>query len=511
MALEFEEFATATVGAPGRGVRARARGPSGRSGTGSVASSRARGGPARGQRAPRPRAWTPTAVLALALAFLGTLAAPRPAAAQDPDQDLPEGVQLKLVYETRYRDRLAIQPFTGRETDPAVEEVHRIVQRDLDYSDRFEMMFTIPERLQQGPLDYAALNSLGIVYLLTGSIEPMDGGGYGLRLALHDVVYGSVREIRHFALPAMDDAGFRMAVHAASDEVVRWATGEPGIAATRIALTRLNRDGRHELLMVDSDGENLRSLHVEESIYSPTWSPDGSRIAYGETNYVDSDRIIEREIDTGRTRTLTERGLPAQTPAYAPGGDRLAMGLWIDGGMEIHDFDVRQYCCLRRLSRNSRIDMHPSYSSDGRRLVFQSDRLGNPHIFVMPADGGSATLITPFETGASSFYFGPEWSPTSSQVVFSGRSRGVNQVMYANADRPGGPVQQITAEGRSEDPSWAPDGRHIVFSGVRNDGMGLYVIDLVTGRIRPLVTGGRYRMPDWSPVLEAATSPTVAP
>jgi TolB protein len=447
---------------------------------------------------------------ALAMGLPGAVLAPRSVAAQDPQQDLPKGVQLKLVYETRYRDRLAVQPFTGQGTGQAVEEIHRIIQRDLDYSDRFEMMFDLPERMRQGPPDYGALNSLGMVYLVTGSVEPNEGG-YGLRMALHDVVYGSVKEIRLFALPALNAPGFRMAVHAAADEVVRWATGEPGIAATRIVLTRLNRDGRHELLMVDADGENLTSLHVEESIYSPTWSPDGARIAYGETNYVDSDRIIERDVTSGRTRTLTERGLPAQTPSYSPDGGRLAMGLWIDGGMELHDFDVRQYCCLRRLSRNSKIDMHPSYSADGRRVVFQSDRLGNPHIFVMDAQGGSATLITPFESGQSSFYFGPEWSPTSSQIVFSGRSRGVNQVMFANADRPGGAVQQITAEGRSEDPSWAPDGRHIVFSGVRDDGMGLYVIDLVTGRIRPLVTGGRYRMPDWSPVLEQASSLTVTP
>jgi TolB protein len=96
--------------------------------------------------------------------------------------------------------------------------------------------------------------------------------------------------------------------------------------------------------------------------------------------------------------------------------------------------------------------------------------------------------------------------------VFHGRSRGgVFQIMVAEANRPGGPVQQITSEGRSEDPSWAPDGRHIVFSGVREDGMGLYVIDLVTGRIRPLVTGGRFRMPDWSPSQLNASTLTAAP
>ena len=420
-------------------------------------------------------------------------------------QEMPKGVQLKLVYETQYRDRVAVQPFGGA-AGRVADEVHRVLQRDLDYSDRFDMMVSIPQRMRQGTGDYRAWNDLGVVYLVTGSVEP-SGSGYGFRVALHDVVYGSVKEIRQFQLPPLDDPAFRMAVHAVSDEVVRWATGEPGMAATRIALTRLRPDGRHELLLVDSDGENLERIHVEESIYSPTWSPDGARVAYVETDYVESDRVVERELRTGRTRTLTERGLPASTPSYAPDGNRLALALWQDGGNEVYDYSVEAYCCLRRLSRRSRIDMHPSYSPDGRRLVFQSDRLGNPHVFVMPSDGGEAVLITPFEMGGPGYFTSPEWSPTGSQIVFHGRSRGgIFQVMVANADRPGGPVQQITSAGRSEDPSWAPDGRHIVFSGVRDDGMGLYVIDLVTGRIRPLVTGGRFRMPDWSPRLRTASS-----
>ncbi len=451
----------------------------------------------------------PALTFALTLLALATLLLPRPSAAQVPDTARPRGVQLKLVYETRYRDRLAVQPFTGPGLGRVADEVHRIVQRDLDYSDRFEMLVRIPLTLQQGAPDYPAWNSLGVVYLVTGALERTESG-YGFRVALHDVVYGAIKEIRLFELPEMDASGFRMAVHTVSDELVRWAMGEPGIAATRIALTRLRGDGSHELLIVDSDGENLRRLQVGESIYSPTWSPGGDALAFSETNYVDSDRIVELDLARGRTRTVTEQGVPAQTPAYSPDGRRLAMGLWIDRGMEIYDYDLARDCCSRQLTRQPRrIDMHPSYSPGGGRIAFQSDRLGNPHIFAMPADGGEAVLITPFETGGPGYYTSPDWSPRNSQLVFHGRSSGgVFQVMVANADRPGGPVQQITAEGRSEDPSWAPDGRHIVFSGVRDDGEGLYVIDLVTGRIRPMVTGGRYRMPDWSPVLGRAATLT---
>ena len=427
-------------------------------------------------------------------------------AAQVADTTLPKGVQLKLVYETQYRPRVAVQPFSGAGGDPAVEEAHRIIQRDLDYSDRFDMLFRIPESLLEGS-EYSRWNDLGVVYLVTGGMERSDAG-YRLRLALHDVVYGSVKEIRQFDLPTLDAPDFRMAVHAVSDEVVRWATGEPGMAATRIALTRHLGDGTYELLLVDSDGENMERVDAHLRLYSPTWSPDGSRISY---QYGDEqlNSLVERNLRTGQVRRLTDPQILAQTPSYAPGGQKLAMALWVDRGMEIHEYDVERDCCLRRLSRQARIDMHPSYSPDGGRIAFQSDRLGNPHIFTMPASGGDAVLVTAFEVGGAGYYTSPAWSPRGNQIVFHGRSRGgVFQIMIADANRPGAPVQQITSQGRSEDPSWAPDGRHIVFSGVREDGMGLYVIDLVTGRIRPLVTGGRYRMPDWSPALMRASSLT---
>jgi TolB protein len=467
-------------------------------------------GPAHVRRAGSGGAARRLAARAVVAATLAALAGP----AALVGQDLPRGVQLKLVYETQYRPRVAVQPFTtvgtgstaGSALATVAEDVHRIVQRNLDYSNRFDMLLNIPERLRGGTVEYGPWNALNVVYLVTGSVEAQAGGGYGLRLALHDVVYGSIKEIRQFPLPAATHPDFRLAVHAASDELVRWATGERGIAATRIATARQLADGRYELLVVDSDGENLRRVHSAEMIYSPVWSPDGARMAYNEADESGHHRVVERNLATGAVRVIAQREGPAQTPSYSPNGQKLAMALWSGNGrMDLYEYDLARNCCLRRISQRSRIDMNPSYSPDGRRIVFQSDRLGNPHIFAMPADGGEAVLITPFEPGGPGYFTSPVWSPTGSQVVFHGRSRGgVFQIMVADANRPGGAVQQITSQGRSEDPAWAPDGRHVVFSGVRDDGMGLYIIDTITGRIRPLVTGGRFRMPDWSPALEDA-------
>jgi TolB protein len=143
-------------------------------------------------------------------------------------------------------------------------------------------------------------------------------------------------------------------------------------------------------------------------------------------------------------------------------------------------------------------------------MAFNSDRLGQPHIYVMPAGGGDTELISPFVYGEPGYYTSPDWSPTGSLVAFHGRSRGNFQIMVADADAPAALVRQVTADGVSEDPSWAPDGRHVVFSGRRDSGRGLYVIDSSTGRLRSLVLGGDLLVPDWSPTLVRASALALA-
>jgi TolB protein len=297
-----------------------------------------------------------------------------------------------------------------------------------------------------------------------------------------------------------------MAVHALSDEVVRWITQTPGIAATRVAYTRQNGGMSYDLILMDADGFGVRRIAgFGGQLYSPTWSPDGRRILY---TINDPDRggwqLIERDVTSGSQRTIRPGGELLMTPTYARDGNRIALATWRNGDMDIIEYDIQQQCCAKPLAEGRGDNLSPVYSPDGRRLGFVSTSLGRAGIYVMPAAGGSPTLLTPFVRGQASEYQGPSWSPSSSKIAFHGHWNmrvGNYQIMVADADRPGGQIEQITARGDSEDPSWAPDGRHLVYTSVGDGPAGLYVIDAETKERRPLAPGGNLRMAEWSPRL----------
>jgi TolB protein len=440
------------------------------------------------------------------LSLLALLLLATPVMAQEP----PPGVELATRYTVRHKIALAVRPFLApASASQAAAQMHQIVQRDLDFSDRFTVM-PVPQQLAGGAVDYPAWNSLNVVYLVTGEIAPSPSG-FRLTVQLHDVVYGTVRQTQTFAIPAANSPNFRMAVHVISDEIVRWATGQPGKAATQVLFTRQNVDGSSDLLIVDSDGENLRRIlgsGAQRTIYSPNWSGDGRRLLY--ILAADTEQqLIERDLATGTQRTIHRaRGNRLQTPTYVGDGARVAFGFWNDTTTTLYEYDAARGCCMRRLTRSPRrvaVDMSPAVSPDGRQMAFISDRNGTMHIYVMPVSGqDNPTLITPSISGARANFYSPSWSPTGTQLVFHGSGVGKYQIMVADAARPGGPVEQLTSAGRNEDPSWAPDGRHIVFTAAEGLGggpPGLYVIDTVTGRTRMLVQGTRLRMADWSPTL----------
>lgn len=404
---------------------------------------------------------------------------------------IPTGVELRGTYNVSKRPLVAVRRATGA---GLTQQVTDIIQRDLQLSDRFEMG-AVPERLATGAVDYRAWNSLNVWYLVVPTLT-ISGQGYQLRVDLHDIVYANVKGSFTQTLPAESSPNFRLAVHAASDEIVRLITGQPGIAATRIAYAR-----RGELVVVDSDGENVQRIAAGEYFYSPVWSPDGRKIAYGLRAPSGKVELHERDLITGRSRAISARPEMSYAAAYSPDGRKLAFTVSVGFvATEVDEYDLERSCCIKRLSRGPRNDLNPTYSPDGRFIAFNSDRLGQLHVYIMPAGGGEATLLSPYNFGERGHFAAPDWSPNGDDIAFTGQSRGGFQIMLAKASRPG-IATQITSSGSNEDPSWAPDGRHIVYTGVGREGSGLYVIDTQTGSTRRLVSGSKLQMADWSPVL----------
>ncbi|HEX2167357.1 MAG TPA: hypothetical protein VHG09_09030 [Longimicrobiales bacterium] len=428
-----------------------------------------------------------------------------PALAQDP----PPGIRLSTTYQTQDRPLLAVRPFEGAEAiGEAIDSITRIVQRDLTYSSRFNIVEGVPQSLSTGEVDYAQWNALNVVYLVTGTVTPA-ASGYEVNLTVHDVVYARVVHEGRYVLPPATSPAFRMAVHALSDQVVQSALDSPGSAATRIVTTRQHGDGNYDLLIVDSDGFGLRRIAgFGGLIYSPVWSPDGRRILYATGG--DQWQLVEREVATGQQRTFDPGGDMIYTPAYAPNGTTIALGIWRDNGAELFQYELSGGGRLRKLTGDlNTVSMYPSYSPDGRRIAFMSDRIGRPAVYVMDVNGGGATMLSPFVSGQSSDYAAPTWSPTGARIAFHGawnrQMRGSYQIMVANADRPGAQIEQITSRGNNEDPSWAPDGRNIVYTSVGDGPGGLYIIDAETKTRRLLASGGNLRMAEWSPLLLRAS------
>lgn len=423
------------------------------------------------------------------------LAAPLPGLAQDPDE-----VRVGITYTPGFRPGLVMTPVTR----PAglaslADSVDAILRRDVDYSDRFEIV-AVPEGIgAEGPVNYGLWNQLGAVWLVTADLSGTEALPI-LRLSLHDVVFGELKEVQAFSLPRAGAADFRLAVHAAADAVVRWATGDPGIAATVIAFRRKLGPQASDIFLVDSDGFNVRRLtHDNSIVYSPALSPQGDRLLY--VSYVNGNpAVYEKNLRTGRVRTISaEPGLNI-TPVYSPDGRRIMLARTAGNYTELFDMQAEPPCCPSRVTHTRGGDaLNPGYSPDGRRVAFTATPLGQPQVYVQDVSGGEARLISRYVFGEQGYATSPDWSPRGDRIAYHGWIDRVFQIITVNPD--GSDRRVLTSVGSNEDPSWAPDGRHVVFASERTRGRALLILDTVSGRIRALTEGQADQLPEWSDPL----------
>jgi TolB protein len=426
------------------------------------------------------------------LVFLGVLASWRvvPVLQAQDSIPRPEGVRVGITYAPGDRPGVTVIALTAA---LAAESVKAIITRDIEHSDRFEIVAAPDTVAASGTPDLRLLAALGSEWAVSVAAE---GGGARVSVQLFEVASGAVRHRGSVAVGqgAIPD---RWQAHRAADDIVRAASGVPGIAATQLLFVRGGRVWR-----VDTDGHAPAQLRTAGSpALSPTWSPDGRRIAY--TAYVPAGQpLVIQEIATGAREVVpgTEFALNI-TPEFSPDGRRLAFARGTEQGTDIYVYELGGR--VQRLTASRFADnLSPTWSPDGARIAFISTRARTPQLYVMSADGTDQEVLGRFDFGATGATLAPQWSPGGQFVAFHREVNGTPQIFVI--DLASRVVRQLTGAGRNEDPTWAPDGRHLAYVSSRSGTRELWVVDIETGRVRQVTRLGGVRLPAWSPRLGGA-------
>jgi TolB protein len=406
-----------------------------------------------------------------------------------------EGVRVGVDYSPGTRPGLVVLPGSG------LDSARAMIRRDLDYSDRFEMI-TVGDQVattgggaspQSGPVNYELYKGMGAEF----AVELSQASG-GLTVRLHDLNAARLRNQQTASLPTGPD--FRLEVHRLADEITRWASGTAGAAASRMLFISGGRVYR-----ADSDGHDITALTpAGQTALSPTWSPDAQRIAFTQLGEGRGGIVVQALSNAASFVAPGSQTALNITPAFSPDGRTLAFAHSDERGTDIYTANVTERCCAQRLTVGRYADnLSPTFSPDGRRIAFISTRAGPPQLYVMAADGTDQELLAPFDFGATGSSNAPEWSPDGANVVFHREVSGSPQIFLVDVS--GRRVRQLTSSGRNEDPTWAPDGRHVAFISDRSGRRQIWILDVETGRVRQLATPGAARLPSWSRRIGRAT------
>ena len=389
---------------------------------------------------------------------------------------------------------LAVVPFAQQGAIGNIK-LSDVIDSDLAGSGYFKILAeedmltkpSVPEKV-----DFKDWQVLGQDYLVIGQVT---GNGNSFNIVFHLFNVHNGQLLMGYRLTVGQNE-LRRAAHHISDLIYEKLTGRKGVFNTRIAyVTSANKgNGRQYLLQVaDADGFNPRTIaESPEPIMAPTWSPDGSKIAYVSFHTKRSEVYVQT-LATGQRESVSSYHGINGAPAFSPDGNNLALTLSKDGSPDIYVLNLASHN-LTRLTNSLSIDTEPSWSADGNTIVYTSNQGGKPQLYTMPSTGGKSTRLT----------FNGDYNARGRYSV-DGRSLSMvtgngGSYKIAVMDLASHTVNVLTDGPLDDSPSLAPNSSMVLYS-TNKGGRSVLAVVSTDGTTQQKLAfeSGEVREPAWGP------------
>jgi TolB protein len=380
-------------------------------------------------------------------------------------------IYLDVYGKTYKKATIAVPPFAGDGGDGTKKEVGELLQNDLNLSGFFIVAPSslidrelASEGMARDQIRFAGWRSIGVELICKGSMQVAADGAITLEAYLYDSFEGATMLAKRYRGNRED---WRRMTHRLADDIIQAVTGEKGIMGMKVLFISGGRNQR-EVYAADLDGHNVRKLTNQRNItVSPSLSPNGKYLAY--TSYKDGrPNLYVVDVDTGKEVFVDREE-----------GMKLGTG-WVAGSTFAYSHTSGRYSTINTVElpggrkqtvmREPGILTSPSFSADGRKMVFVSDMYGNPQIFSRDMGSGETKRLTYSGTYNTS----PNVSPKGDLIAFVCRTEGSFEICVMNAD--GSDQRILTSGGLNDSPQFSPCGRYIIYSSKQGNRDQVYLM-----------------------------------
>ncbi len=396
---------------------------------------------------------------------------------------------------------VALPVFSGADPKMAAA-IADVISNDLNSSGLFRPLDRASFLEQIGNVNqlptFPNWRQVGADALVVGNVASGQDGRLTSEFRVWDTVSGKQLAGQRFSTRPQN---WRRIGHLIADQVYERLTGEKGYFDTRVVFideTGPKKNRRKRLAIMDQDGANVRLLSKgSDLVLTPRFSPTRQEIAYTQYTSNQPQVMLLDLVTNKRTKLGNFRGMTF-APRFSPDGRRIVMSMQSDGDSNLFELDIASQR-TRQLTNASSIDTGPSYAPDGNRITFESDREGTQQVYVMNSDGSGVQRIS----HGDGRYSTPVWSPRGDYIAFTKQLAGR---FLIGVMRPDGSGERILTEGfHNEGPTWAPNGRVLMFfresPGARG-GAKIFSVDITGYNERVVPTPSFASDPAWSPLLK---------